>query len=122
MRLKPLALLSIALLVAVPALGNAQQQRRPSATTERISLDGRYLAARVAEQDHDYDRAVEQIDQALLLSPNDPELVYAAFRMRLYAGRFDSSLQLAPALGRFLEMSSRAVVKSLSPAFSHATT
>ena len=98
MRLKPLALLSIALLVAVPAIGNAQQQRRTNATTERISLDGRYLAARVAEQDHDYERAAEQIDQALLLSPNDPELVYAAFRMRLYAGRFDSALQLAPAV------------------------
>lgn len=102
MRSISLALLSVALLVAVSAIGptdgNAQQQRRPGATTERISLDGRYLAARVAEQDHDYDRAADQIDQALLLSPNDPELVYAAFRLRLYAGRFDSALQLAPAV------------------------
>jgi len=97
MRLKPLALLSAALLVAaVPAVQAQQQQRR--ATTPVISLDGRYLAARVAEQDHEYDRAADQIDQALLLAPGDPALVYDAFRMRLYAGRFESALQLAPSV------------------------
>ena len=96
MRLKPLVLVSAALLVAAVPAAQAQQQRR--ATTPVISLDGRYLAARVAEQDHDYDRAAEQIDQALLLAPDDPSLVYDAFRMRLYAGRFESALQLAPSV------------------------
>ena len=96
MRLKPLVLVSAALIVAAVPAAQAQQQRR--ATTPVISLDGRYLAARVAEQDHDYDRAAEQIDQALLLAPDDPSLVYDAFRMRLYAGRFESALQLAPSV------------------------
>jgi predicted Zn-dependent protease len=61
-----------------------------------ITLSGRYLAARVAEQDHDYDSAVEQIDLALSQAPTDPELGYAAFRLRMYAGRIDQAAQLAP--------------------------
>lgn len=110
MRRTSLALLSAALLVALPGLGTAQQGGTPQAkppaprpqTAPRgpqfsaITLSGRYLAARVAEQDHDYDSAVDQFDQALALSPNDPDLVYAAFRLRLYAGRIDSAAQLAP--------------------------
>ena len=63
-----------------------------------ITLSGRYLAARVAEQDHDYDSAADQIDLALAQSPTDPELVYAAFRMRMYAGRIEQAAQLAPAI------------------------
>jgi tetratricopeptide (TPR) repeat protein len=80
----------------MPVAGIAQQPRRPAAQT--ISLDGRYLASRVAEQDHDFDRAADQIDQALQLSPGDPDLMYAAFRLRLYAGRFDGAVQLAPSV------------------------
>ena len=60
-----------------------------------FTLSGRYLAARVAELDHDYDAAAEQIDLALAQSPNDPELVEAAFRMRIQAGRVDQAAQLA---------------------------
>ncbi len=115
MRRTSLALLSAALLVAFPDLGMAQQggapQARPPAARPQavprgpqlaaITLSGRYLAARVAEQDHDYDSAADQFDQALALSPADPDLVYAAFRLRLYAGRIDSAAQLAPqVLGR----------------------
>ena len=115
MRRTSLALLSAALLVALPDLGSAQQggtpQARPPAARPQpaprgpqlaaITLSGRYLAARVAEQDHDYDSAADQFDQALALSPADPDLVYAAFRLRLYAGRIDSAAQLAPqVLGR----------------------
>jgi tetratricopeptide (TPR) repeat protein len=112
MRRIPLALLSAALLFALPSTGDAQQGGQPGAGQARpaqrqaqpprnpqlsaITLSGRYLAARVAEQDHDYDAAVEQIDQALGQAPNDPELVYAAFRLRMYAGRIGQAAQLAP--------------------------
>ena len=61
-----------------------------------ITIDGRYLAARVAEQDHDYDNAADQIDLALVQDPTNPELMYAAIRLRMYAGRFDQAAQLAP--------------------------
>jgi tetratricopeptide (TPR) repeat protein len=97
MRLKPLALLFVALLVGLPAIAQAQQAGRRQAAAP-ISLDGRYLAARVAEQDHDYDKAADQIDLALAASPGDPDLIYAAFRLRLYAARFEGALQLAPAV------------------------
>ena len=104
----PLALLSAALLLFLPAIAGAQQggqppakppaqrpaQRGPQAAV--IPLDGRYLAARVAEQDHDYDAAADQIDLALAQTPDDAELLYAAFRLRLYAGRVDAAAQLAP--------------------------
>lgn len=63
-----------------------------------ISSGGRYLAARVAEEDHDYDAGTEQLDLALAQAPGDPELVYSAFRMRMYAGRFDGAALLAPAV------------------------
>ena len=107
MRRSPLALLSAALFFAVPA-AEAQQggqpgtqarppaQRQGPARTAPITLSGRYLAARVAEQDHDYDAAVDQIDLALSQAPTDPELIYAAFRMRMYAGRIEQAAQLAP--------------------------
>jgi tetratricopeptide (TPR) repeat protein len=112
MRRTHLALLSAALLLSIPATGDAQQgppgpgQAKPPAQRQAqpprglqlsaITLSGRYLAARVAEQDHDYDTAAEQIDLALGQAPNDPELVYAAFRLRMYAGRIDQAAQLAP--------------------------
>ncbi|MFO1161436.1 MAG: tetratricopeptide repeat protein [Reyranellaceae bacterium] len=111
MRRKPLALLSTALFLALPVLASAQQggtpqprppAQRPTQTLPRmpqlspITMSGRYLAARVAEQDHDYDVAADQFDQALALSPNDPDLIYSAFRLRLYAGRIDAAAQLAP--------------------------
>ena len=96
--------------MALPGVGAAQQGGTPQAkppaprpqTAPRgpqvapITLSGRYLAARVAEQDHDYDAATDQFDQVLALSPNDPDLVYSAFRLRLYAGRIDAAAQLAP--------------------------
>ena len=59
------------------------------------SIGGRYLASRVAEEDHDYDIGAEQLDLALAQSPKDAELLYSAFRMRLYAGRIDSAALLA---------------------------
>jgi tetratricopeptide (TPR) repeat protein len=102
MRRIPLALLSAALLFALPVQGNAQQGNRPQAKAPpsvrqaAISLSGRYLAARVGEQDHDYDAAADQLDQALAHTPNDPELLYSAFRLRMYAGRVDQAAQLAP--------------------------
>ena len=108
MRRTPLALLSAALLLILPAIGNAQQggatsPAKPPASRPQtagqpplIPLDGRYLAARVAEQDHDYDAAADQIDLALAQTPDDPELVYAAFRLRMYAGRVDAAAELAP--------------------------
>jgi tetratricopeptide (TPR) repeat protein len=97
MRLKPLALLSAATLLAVPPSVNAQTTRAPAVQqASAISVGGRYLAARVAEQDHDYDNGATQIDLALAQDPRDQELLYAAFRMRLYSGRFDSAIVLAP--------------------------
>jgi hypothetical protein len=75
MRRTHLALLSAALLLSIPATGDAQQgnpgagQAKPPAQRQAqpprglqlsaITLSGRYLAARVAEQDHDYDTAAE---------------------------------------------------------------
>jgi tetratricopeptide (TPR) repeat protein len=108
MRRIPLALLSAALLASLPLAAGAQQQGQPRppsstkpATTPRtpllsIPLSGRYLAARVAEQDHDYDAAADEIDRALVVGRDDPELVYAAFRLRMYAGRIDQAAELAP--------------------------
>jgi tetratricopeptide (TPR) repeat protein len=94
MRLKPLALLSAAVLLSLPLSANAQLTR--SSPGPSISLGGRYLAARVAEQDHDYENGAAQLDLALAQTPNDPELIYAAFRLRLYAGRFDAAVLLTP--------------------------
>jgi tetratricopeptide (TPR) repeat protein len=113
MRRTHLALLSTALLFTLPAIGVAQQggqpgtgQAKPPAQRQAqpprglqlslITLSGRYLAARVAEQDHDYDTAADQIDLALSQDPTDPDLIYAAFRLRMYAGRIDQAAQLAP--------------------------
>jgi tetratricopeptide (TPR) repeat protein len=108
MRQNPLALLSAALLLAIPLSGNAQppaphskspsslalpQRARPAGS---LSIDGRYLAARVAEADHAYDIGADQLDAALAAAPNDPTLLYAAFRMRMYAGRIDGAALLAP--------------------------
>lgn len=108
MRRIPLVLLSAALLSLFPLAGHAQQgnrpqtkppsQAQPGVRLQPTSLAGRYLAARVGEQDHDYDVASEQMDQALALTPTDPEMVYAAFRLRVYAGRIDQAAQLAPAV------------------------
>ena len=102
------ALLSAALLLSLPIVSSAQQpgQSRQAPSTKPapsrppqfalIPLSGRYLAARVAEQDHDYDGAADEIDRALALAPDDPDLVYSAFRMRIYAGRIDQAAELAP--------------------------
>jgi tetratricopeptide (TPR) repeat protein len=107
MRRTLLRLLPAALLLALPATVGAQQGGTPRAkippqsqSTQQIAgnLDGRYLAGRVAEQDHDYDVAADQMDAALALVPNDPELIYSAFRMRMYAGRIDAAAALAPAV------------------------
>ncbi|MBM4073047.1 MAG: tetratricopeptide repeat protein [Planctomycetes bacterium] len=118
MRCKHFALLAAAIILTLPAAGYTQQGGQPSGTQAKppaqrpappprgaripsIALSGYYLAARVAEQDHDYDVAVEQIDQALAQAPTDPELTYIAFRLRLLAGRFDQALQLAPRILAF---------------------
>ncbi len=110
MRPIPLALLSAALLLPLPLAGHAQTGSVPSSkagppSTQQnararqmalISLSGRYLAARVAEQDHDYEAGSEQLDLALAQSPGDAALLYDAFRLRVYAGRLDAAAQLAP--------------------------
>ena len=112
MRIIPLALVGAALVLSSSVAGLAQQGGSPpvgspqvktppqSQTLPRrpvpVTLSGRYLAARVAEQDHDYDHGADQLDQALVQFPNDAELQYAAFRLRLYAGRIDAAAQLAP--------------------------
>jgi tetratricopeptide (TPR) repeat protein len=108
MRRIPLALLSAALLISLPVAVGAQQggqQPKPPAakpTAPRapqvtvIPLTGRYLAARVAEQSHDYDSAADEIDRALAMSPDDPELIATAFQYRLFAGRIDQAADLAP--------------------------
>ncbi len=99
MRRKLLTLLPAALLLALPATLSAQPQSQTQPPRSRqiaATLDGRYLAARVAEQDHDYDAASDQMDAALALAPTDPELAYSAFRMRMYAGRIDAAAELAP--------------------------
>ncbi|SJZ72299.1 TPR repeat-containing protein [Enhydrobacter aerosaccus] len=105
MRPIPLALLSAALLLTTSLSGMAQSTppaKSPAGVPQRasapgtISLEGRYLAGRVAEEDHDYDSGAEQLDLALAQAPNDPTLVYGAFRMRVYAGRFDAAALLAP--------------------------
>ena len=99
MRRTLLTLLPAALLLALPATVHAQpqgQSQPPRGRQIAATLDGRYLAGRVAEQDHDYDGAADQMDAALALAPTDPELLYSAFRMRMYAGRIDAAAQLAP--------------------------
>jgi tetratricopeptide (TPR) repeat protein len=106
MRRISLALFSAALLVTLPVAGGAQQggQRTPPAAKpapprapqlSAIPLSGRYLAARVAEQSHDYDTAADEIDRALAMAPDDPELIETAFQLRLYAGRIDQASELA---------------------------
>jgi tetratricopeptide (TPR) repeat protein len=110
MRLIPLALLSAALVLPLPLAGHAQTggvppskvgpQPSPQAARGRqlalISLSGRYLAARVAEQDHDYENGADQLDLALAQAPGDAALLYDTFRLRVYAGRLDAAAQLAP--------------------------
>jgi tetratricopeptide (TPR) repeat protein len=99
MRVKALTLLSAASLLVLPLSVAAQTGRSPTPTsTVSVPLSGRYLAARVAEQDHDYDNGATQLDLALAQYPNDPDLVYAAFRLRLYAGHFDGAASLAPSV------------------------
>lgn len=102
----PFALLSVALLLALPLTGNAQstggqpRQAQPAGRqlAAAIPLTGRYLAGRVAEQDHDYDTGADQFDLALSQAPGDLELAYSTFRLRIYAGRIESAAQLAPQL------------------------
>ncbi len=99
MRVKRLSLLSAVSLLVLPLVATAQTNRAPAPpSTAAITLSGRYLAARVAEQDHDYENGAAQLDPALVQNPNDPELIYAAFRLRLYAGRFDAAVLLAPSV------------------------
>lgn len=106
MRRTPLALLSAALLV-LPFTAASQPQSQPQtkappqrvrAATAPSPLSGLYLAGRVAEQNHDYDKGSDQFDLALAQSPNDPTLIYDAFRLRVYAGRFEAAVQIAPAV------------------------
>jgi tetratricopeptide (TPR) repeat protein len=111
MRIFPLALVGAALVISSsvaglaqqggsPPVGSPQVRTPPSQAQPRrsapITLSGRYLAGRVAEQDHDYDNGADQLDQALTQFPNDTELQYGAFRLRLYAGRVDAAAKLAP--------------------------
>ena len=105
MPVKRLTLLSAVSLLVLPlsAIAQTGSQATPPpgrspaiVSTAAVPLSGRYLAARVAEQDHDYENGAAQLDPALAQNPNDSELVYAAFRLRLYAGRFDAAVLLAP--------------------------
>jgi tetratricopeptide (TPR) repeat protein len=97
MRVKRLIVLSAASLLILPLSVSAQTGRSPATTVAAaVPLSGRYLAARVAEQDHDYEGGAAQLDMVLAQHPNDQELNYAAFRLRLYAGQFDRAVQLAP--------------------------
>ncbi|CAN5696046.1 tetratricopeptide repeat protein [soil metagenome] len=101
MRPISLALLSVALLLPIPLASHAQsggggpQPRVSGRPVAPISLSGRYLAGRVAEQDHDYDTGADQLDLALAQKPGDLELAYSTFRLRTYAGRVDAAAQLA---------------------------
>ena len=92
-------------LLPLPRQRSRPAGRRPSrgrrsragrAGRRRSRSSGRYLAGRVAEQDHDYETGADQLDLALAQAPGDLELVYAAFRLRIYAGRIDAAAQLAP--------------------------
>ena len=107
MRRIPLALLSAALLISLPVAVGAQQGQQPKPPAAKpatprapqlsvIPLTGRYLAARVAEQSHDYDSAADEMDRAMAMAPDDPELIAAAFQYRLFAGRIDQASELAP--------------------------
>jgi tetratricopeptide (TPR) repeat protein len=110
MRFILLALLSAVFVLPLPMAGHAQPgavppskaspQQAPQVSRGRqfasISLGGRYLAARVAEQDHDYEHGADQLDLALAQAPADGELLYSTFRLRVYAGRLDAAAQLAP--------------------------
>jgi tetratricopeptide (TPR) repeat protein len=111
MQLRFLAVLSALLMAALPLHANAQpsnaqkgggqqgnNQQSGGQRVAAISVGGYYLAGRVAEQDHDYDGGASQFDQALAQSPDDQELIYSAFRLRLYAGRFDDAIKLAPSV------------------------
>jgi len=78
-----------------PQQAQGQPQRRPPARPV-VGVSGRYLAARVAEQMNDYDAASGYADVAMGAMPQDDELRYTAFRLRLYAGRIEPAAQLAP--------------------------
>jgi tetratricopeptide (TPR) repeat protein len=93
-------LLPLAPAVAQPSGGPQQRQAAPAGrqVAAAIPLSGRYLAGRVAEQDHDYETGADQLDLALSQAPGDLELAYGAFRLRIYAGRLDAAAQLAPQL------------------------
>jgi tetratricopeptide (TPR) repeat protein len=94
-----LAAISTSALIVLPATGNAQVPApRSQPASAGKSLQGHYLTARVAEEDHDYDKSADEFDQALAMAPSDPDLIYSAFRVRLYAGRFDGAALLAPAV------------------------
>ncbi|MEI6204239.1 MAG: hypothetical protein WCP68_20010, partial [Enhydrobacter sp.] len=72
MRVKRLTLLSAVSLLVLPLVAAAQTNRAPTPpSTAAITLSGRYLAARVAEQDHDYENGAAQLDPALVQNPND---------------------------------------------------
>jgi tetratricopeptide (TPR) repeat protein len=102
MRSISFALLSAALALSFPPAihaqpgGGGKQPRVSARQVASISLSGRYLAGRVAEQDHDYANGADQLDLALAQRPNDPDLLYSTFRLRTYAGRIDAAAQLAP--------------------------
>jgi len=92
--------LFLVLLGALLALLPVAQEAEAQTPQRRLqgppnSLSGRYLAARVAEQNYEYDTAADHLDAALAQTPGDPELQYAAFRLRMYAGRFEGAAQLA---------------------------
>jgi tetratricopeptide (TPR) repeat protein len=96
MAMRTLTLVLLGVLAALlPVAQEAEAQQQQRRVQQPNSLSGRYLAARVAEQDHDYDTAADYIDAALAQNPNDPELQYAAFRLRMYAGRFEPAATLA---------------------------
>src|SRR5258708_39186986 len=104
MRLISLALLSAALVLPLPLAGHAQTGGvppskvgpQPAPQTARgrqlglISLSGRYLAARVAEQDHESEVRPDPLDLTLSQSHGDAALLYAPFRVRVHCRRLDA--------------------------------
>jgi tetratricopeptide (TPR) repeat protein len=88
----------LALVLAAPALAQADGRRGPQAPLERprlTSLSGSVLAARHASVIRDMDAAAAFFEAARLRDPQNAELLAQAFHYQLGSGRLDEAFRTA---------------------------
>lgn len=83
---------TLALIGAYPAPSAAQANDTAVAAE---TVFGAYLAARHAEEAHDYGRAADLLDRILAHRPDDPLLQRRAMLANLHAGRLERAMDLA---------------------------